>query len=135
MANRSVDGSRGARTSTNDTYLAVFLGNPTSARWKAWKAMSDDERQVKEREGLAAWRAWAEKHEDAIIDDVGPLGNAKRVSRDGVADGAHELAVFIVVRAPSPEAAATMFEGHPHFTIFPGEAVEVMPLLSIPDVR
>jgi hypothetical protein len=38
----------------------------------------------------------------------------------------------MVVRAASHEAAAKMFEGHPHFTIFPGEAVEVMPLLSVP---
>jgi hypothetical protein len=36
------------------------------------------------------------------------------------------------VRASSPEAAAKMFEGHPHFHIFPGEAVEVMPLLPVP---
>jgi hypothetical protein len=25
-----------------------------------------------------------------------------------------------------------MFENHPHFAIFPGEAVEVMPVLPIP---
>jgi hypothetical protein len=25
-----------------------------------------------------------------------------------------------------------MFENHPHFAIFPGEAVEVMPMLPIP---
>jgi len=33
------------------------------------------------------------------------------------------------VRAPSHEAAAKMFEGHPHMTIFPCDAVDVMPLL------
>jgi hypothetical protein len=47
-------------------------------------------------------------------------------------DIANELAVFMVVRAASHEAAAKMFEGHPHFTMFPGEAVEVMPLLPVP---
>jgi hypothetical protein len=25
-----------------------------------------------------------------------------------------------------------MFENHPHFAIFPGEAVEIMPVLPIP---
>jgi hypothetical protein len=49
-----------------------------------------------------------------------------------VADIANELAVFMVVHAASHEAAAKMFEGHPHFTMFPGEAVEVMPLLPVP---
>jgi hypothetical protein len=37
-----------------------------------------------------------------------------------------------VVRADSPEAAAKIFEKHPHFVIFPGDAVEVMPVLPIP---
>jgi hypothetical protein len=30
------------------------------------------------------------------------------------------------------EAAAKPFEKHPHFTIFLGESVEVMPVLPIP---
>jgi hypothetical protein len=118
--------------STNDTYLAVFLGNKTSPRRKAWDAMPDDERRAKEQEGLASWKAWVEKHQDAVVYEGGPLGKTKRTSRNGVADVANELAVFMVVRAATHEAAAKMFEGHPHFTIFPGEAVEVMPLLPVP---
>jgi hypothetical protein len=47
-----------------------------------------------------------------------------------VADVVNELTVFVVVRAPSHEAAAKLFEGHPHFTIFPCDAVDVMPLLG-----
>ncbi len=116
----------------NNTFVAVFLGNKTSPRLKAWMAMSDDERRAKEQEGLAAWKAWVEKHQDAIVSDGGPLGKTKRISRDGVADAANELTAFTVVRASSHEAAAKMFEGHPHFTIFPGDTVEVMPLLPIP---
>ena len=46
----------------------------------------------------------------------------------------HEQLAFMVVRADSHEAAAKLFEKHPHFTIFPGESVEVMPVLPIPDV-
>ena len=30
------------------------------------------------------------------------------------------------------EAAAKLFENHPHFAIFPGERVEIMPVLPIP---
>jgi len=36
------------------------------------------------------------------------------------------------VQAESHEAAANLFEGHPHFTIFPGDGIEVMEVLSIP---
>jgi hypothetical protein len=46
---------------------------------------------------------------------------------------ANELTVFVVVRASSHEGAAKMFEGHPHITILPCDAVDVMPLLSEPD--
>lgn len=118
--------------STKDTYLAVFTGSKTSPRRKAWDAMSDKEKQAKEKEGMAAWGAWMEKHHSSVVFEGGPLGKTKRASNEGVKDVSNELAVFIVVRAPSHEAAAKMFEGHPHFSIFPGEAVEVMPLLPIP---
>lgn len=118
--------------STNDTYLAMFTGSKDGARRKAWDALSDNERRVKQQEGMAAWGAWAAKHQAAIVDNGGPLGKTKRVSGDGVADTSNALAVYMVVRAASHDAAAKMFEGHPHFTIFPGEAVEVMPLLPVP---
>jgi hypothetical protein len=44
----------------------------------------------------------------------------------------NEMGAFMVVRAESQEAAAKLFEKHPHFTIFPGESVEVMPVPPIP---
>ena len=47
--------------STNDTYLAVFLGGKTSPRMKAWTALSDLERRAKEQQGIAAWKAWADR--------------------------------------------------------------------------
>ena len=42
------------------------------------------------------------------------------------------MGAFTVVRAESHAAAAKLFEKHPHFTIFPGDSVEVMPVLPIP---
>jgi hypothetical protein len=42
------------------------------------------------------------------------------------------MAGFIVVKAESHEAAARLFEGHPHFAIFPGDSVEVMECLPVP---
>jgi hypothetical protein len=120
--------------STKGHYLAVFLSNKTSPRWKAWYAMSEEERRAKDAKGLAALKAWDEKHRDSIVYAGGPLGPTKRTSPAGVADVVNELTVFVVVRAASHEAAARLFEGHPHFTIFPCDGVDVMPLLgSKPD--
>jgi hypothetical protein len=118
--------------SSNDTFLAVFLGSKTSAQAAAWSALSDAERRAKEQEGMAAWGAWVQKHQAAILETGGPLGKTQRVDASGIADISNELAVFTVVRAASHEAAAKMFEGHPHFTHFPGERVEIMPILPIP---
>ena len=118
--------------SSNDTFLAIFLGSKTSAKMVAWTALSDAERRAREQQGMAAWKAWVEKHHAAIVEMGGPLGKTKRVDANGIADIANELGAFTVVRAASHEAAAKMFENHPHFAIFPGERVEIMPVLPIP---
>ncbi|MBM7485086.1 MULTISPECIES: YciI family protein [Bradyrhizobium] len=117
---------------STDTYLAVFLGSKTSSKWTAWNAMPEAERKAKEQEGMAAWKGWVEKHQGAIEAMGGPLGKTKKVDGKGIADIANEMGAFTVVRAASHEAAAKMFENHPHFTIFPGERVEIMPVLPIP---
>lgn len=118
--------------STNDSYLAVFLGSKTSPRRIAWNALPEDERRAKEREGMAAWKSWMEKHQAAIVGSGGPLGKTKTVTDRGVEDTSNQMAAFLVLRADSHDVAAKLFEGHPHFTIFPGESVEVMPVLPIP---
>ncbi|MFC3325088.1 hypothetical protein [Mesorhizobium cantuariense] len=39
---------------------------------------------------------------------------------------------YIVVEADTIDAAARLFENHPHFTVFPGEGVDIMPFLTGP---
>jgi hypothetical protein len=114
------------------TYLAIFLGDKTGAKMAAWQALPEAERRAKEREGVAAWHAWAAKHAGVIVVMGGPLGKTKQVSASGVADVSNAMGAFTVVKADSHEAAAKLFENHPHFAIFPGESVEVMPVLEIP---
>ena len=118
--------------STNNIYLALFLGSKTSPRRAAWDALSESARQAKQQEGMVAWLAWMAKHKAVILPDGGPLGKTKKITQRGIADTSNELAAFVMVRAESHEAAAKMFEGHPQFTIFPGDAVEIMPVLPIP---
>jgi hypothetical protein len=62
----------------------------------------------------------------------GPLGKTKKISRSGIEAVSNQLGAFSVVRADSHEAAAKMFEKHPHFMIFPGDSIEVMPVMPIP---
>jgi hypothetical protein len=118
--------------STNDTYLAVFLGSKTGPRRAAWDALPEADRRAKEREGMAAWKAWVEKNQSVIVAMGGPLGKTKKASQAGIDDTSNLMAAFTVVRADSHEAAAKLFDKHPHFAIFPGDAVEIMPVLPIP---
>jgi len=117
---------------TNNSFLAVFLGSKTSPRMQAWMALPEAEQRAKEREGIAAWKAWVEKNQAAIAFMGGPLGKTKQITERGIADVSNAMGAFMVVHADSHEAAAKLFENHPHFAIFPGESVEIMPVLPIP---
>lgn len=118
--------------SANDTYLAVFLGSKSSPRRAQWDALPEAQRRAKEREGIAAWKAWVEKHQASILAMGGPLGKTKQVTQRGIEDTGNHMTAFTIVRADSHEAAAGLFMNHPHFAIFPGDAVEIMPVLPIP---
>jgi hypothetical protein len=118
--------------SANATYLAVFLGGKSSPRRAQWDALPEAQRRAKEREGVAAWKAWIEEHQGSIVALGGPLGKTKQVTQRGVEDLSNHMTGFTIVRADSHEAAASLFVNHPHFAIFPGDAVEIMPVLPIP---
>jgi hypothetical protein len=112
------------------TFLAVFLGSV--AAMDAWKALPEAERKAKEGAGVQAWHAWVQANQKSIVGMGGPLGKTKRVSRQGIADVRNEMGAFTVVQAETHEAAAALFENHPHFMLFPGDSVEVMEQLPIP---
>jgi hypothetical protein len=114
------------------TFLAVFTGSQTGAKFAAWNALPEAERKKKEQEGMAAWNAWVQKHQAAIVEMGGPLGKTKQIASSGISDIRNALSAFTVVRAESHEVAAALFKDHPHFAIFPGDSVEVMPILPIP---
>ena len=114
------------------TFMALYVGTP-QAFAKYQKDFPDPEgRKKREQAGMRAWFAWGDKHAKAIVDNGAPLGKTKRVTRDGIADIRNNLAAYTVVQAESQEAAAKMFLNHPHFTIFPGDGVEIMECLPMP---
>lgn len=111
-------------------YLCVCTGEP--AAMAAWQSLPEEERQRRQTEGIAAWKKWAEDHAAGIVDGGGPLSQTKLVSESGISDIRNNMAAYVVVAAESREAAAQLFVGHPHFTIFPGDGVEIMEVLPVP---
>ena len=63
------------------------------------------------------------------------MGKTKRISATSTADTRNDLTGYTIVEAESHEAAAKLFQGHPHFTMFPGNGVEIMECLPVPGMR
>jgi hypothetical protein len=113
-------------------FLAIYTG--TQAAMASWNAMPERERKEREAAGIKAWHAWADRNKASIVELGAPLGRTKSVSKTGLADIRNNMTAFTVVQAETHEAAAKLFEHHPHFTIFPGDAIEVMECLPVPSM-
>lgn len=105
-------------------FLGVYMGQaePTGERPD----------QATMARGIAAWHKWMTDNAAAVVTAGGPLGKTKKIGPGGIADIRNRMTGYIIVQAETHEAAAKLFEGHPHFTIFPGDSVEVMECLPIP---
>ena len=113
-------------------FLAVYIGTDAALKASGWDALSEADQQARQKEGVQAWGNWVQAHRDAMVDIGTPLGKTLRVSKGGTESIRNPLTAFTVVKAESHEAAAKMFEGHPHFTIFAGDSVEIMECLPLP---
>jgi hypothetical protein len=117
---------------TMKKFLAVYLGTVSSPERSEWNRMDEGTRKEREALGIRAWGEWMKTNEGAIVEQGGPLGKTKRTSAQGVSDTKNSMTGYVVVQAESHEAAAKIFENHPHFTIFPGDSIEIMECLPIP---
>src|SRR5262245_55727809 len=111
------------------SFLAIYIGTPSAFETSGWNKLDEEERKKLRESGVKAWMEWGKDHEAAILDQGSPLGKTKRASSQGIADTRNSMTGYVVVRAESHEAAARMFENHPHFAIFPGDSVEIMECL------
>jgi hypothetical protein len=113
-------------------FLAIYIGTASAPKGSDWHSMDQEKRKKLEASGIKAWGEWMMANKGAIVDQGGPLGKTKRTATQGVSDTKNSMTGYVIVHAESHEAAARMFENHPHFTIFPGDSVEIMECLPIP---
>lgn len=111
------------------TFAAFYIGTA-----EAWEKEADAKADTADRDarGMAAWGQWMMDNQDIITDPGAPLGKTLRVSKSGVEPFVNTLAGYVIVQAESHEAAAKLFENHPHFAIFPGDSVEVVEIMPLP---
>ena len=111
-------------------FMAIYLGTP--AALARWDSLGESERKEREAAGITAWLDWMATHRASVVDSGGPLGKTKRADARGLNDVRNDMSAYVIVQAESHEAAAKLFLNHPHFTVFPGEAVEIMECLASP---
>jgi hypothetical protein len=114
-------------------FMAIYLGSADAM--SSWEKLTETERSQKEAAGMKAWGDWMATHQKSLVETGGPLGKTKKVDPQGVSDVRNAMAAYVVVQAESHDAAAKLFLNHPHFTIFPGDSVEIMECLPIPGQR
>lgn len=116
-------------------FLAIYLGTVRDEGMSKWREMPEAEQKAKTQEGMAAWGKWMQDNAAVVLDMGGPLGKTKKADKSGVSDTKNAMSGYVVLQAESHEAAAKLFENHPHFMIFPGESVEIMEILAMPQAQ
>ncbi len=113
-------------------FLAIYIGTEDALKRAQWNDLDEGKRAALEASGIQAWMEWGKANSAAIVDHGGPLGKTKRASTQGITDIKNGMTGYVIVQAESHEAAARLFENHPHFSIFPGDSVEIMECLPLP---
>ena len=113
-------------------FLAIYIGTEAALERAGWNKLDEQKRNALVSSGMQAWMDWGTANSAAIVDQGSPLGKTKRASPQGIADIKNSMTGYVIVQAESHEAAAKLFENHPHFTIFPGDSVEIMECLPLP---
>ena len=111
-------------------FLAVYTMKPEDLA--RFRSMPKSEQDAVDAVGLPLWAEWEKKNAASFPDRGGMVGRTTRVTKDGIASATNPFCGYIVVEADTIEAAARLFENHPHFTVFPGDGVDIMPFLTEP---
>ncbi len=114
-------------------FLAIFIGTEAALARSGWNGLDEATRRARGIAAFEAWMEWGRVNSAAIVDQGSPIGKTKRASPQGIADTKNSITGYVIVQAESHDAAARMFENHPHFSIFPGDSVEIMECLPLPE--
>ena len=98
-----------------------------------WMKIPAEERKAAEDQLKAKWDTWQAANASMILETAG-AGKTKRIDNNGTTDTKNDLMLYSLVEAESHDAAAKLFEGHPHLEI-PGAWIEVMTANPLPGMQ
>jgi hypothetical protein len=113
-------------------FLAIYIGTQAALERAQWNKLPEAKRKALDAAGMKAWMEWGTANGAAIVDQGSPLGKTKRASPEGITDIKNSMTGYVIIQAESHEAAARLFKNHPHFSVFPGDSVEIMECLPLP---
>ena len=111
-------------------FLAVFNMQPEALA--RFRAMPKADQDAVDAVGLPQWEAWDKRNAAFIANQGGMVGKTTRATKDGIAPASNTICGYLIIEAETAEAAAHLFQDHPHLTVFPGESVDIMPFLTGP---
>jgi hypothetical protein len=111
-------------------FVAVYTMKPEDVA--AFRARPKSEQEAIDNAGLNAWEEWSKRNAAAIVGTDVMVGKTRRVTKSGIADAQNEIAGFLIVEAADIATAAGLFQDHPHITVFPGDGIDVMPVVTGP---
>lgn len=111
-------------------FLAVYMMKPEAVA--RFRQLPKSEQDAIDAVGLKKWTEWERANATSFPEAGGMVGKTKRVTKTGVADAQNEICGYVVVRAENIEAAAALFQDHPHFSVFPSNSVDIMPFVTGP---
>ena len=111
-------------------FVAVYTMKPEDLA--AFRAQSKSEQEATDKVGFKAWEEWGKRNAAAIVATDVMVGKTRRVTKSGTADALNQIAGFLIVEAADITAAAGLFQDHPHITVFPGDGIDIMPVVTGP---
>jgi hypothetical protein len=111
-------------------FVAVYTMEPEDVA--TFRAQPKSEQEAIDKAGLKAWEEWGRRNAAAIVAADVMVGKTRRVTESGIANAQNQIAGFVIVEAADITAAAGLFQDHPHVTVFPGDGIDVMPVVTGP---
>lgn len=109
-------------------FVAVYTMKPEDVA--AFRASPKSEQDAIDKAGLQAWEEWSKRNSAAIVGTDVMVGKTRRVATSGISEAQNQIAGFLIVEAADISAAAALFQDHPHITVFPGDGIDVMPVVA-----
>ena len=96
-----------------------------------WKKTDPETRKATESQMRENWGKWMGRNASIFVDKGAGVGKARRVTAQGSGAARNDIMLYAIVQAESHEAAAKLFEDHPHLGI-PSASIEIMEVHPLP---